>query len=86
MTENIVFWITVLGFLFGIAAWIVKAASNLTAAITKLTDGFKSLGDNFLAFKENAEEEHRETHKKLDEHESRIHSLEDWKKYKEGEI
>lgn len=85
MIDNVGFWITVLGFLFGIAAWIVSAASKLTQAITKLTEGFKSLGNDYFGFKKAAEEEHKETHKKLDEHESRIHSLEDWKKYKEGE-
>lgn len=85
MIDNVGFWITVLGFLFGIAAWIVSAASKLTQAITKLTEGFKSLGNDYFGFKQAAEKEHKETHNKLDDHEFRIHSLEDWKKYKEGE-
>lgn len=86
MIENVGFWITVLGFLFGIAAWIVTTASKLTEAITKLTEGLKSLGGDYSAFKKTAEKEHKETHDKLDDHEIRIHSLEDWKKYKEGEM
>lgn len=86
MMDNVLFWITVFGFLFGIAAWIVSAASKLTAAMTRLTEGFKALGDNYFAFKKTAEKEHKETHIKLDDHETRIHTLEDWKKYKEGEM
>ena len=86
MIENVGFWITVLGFLFGIAAWIVSSASKLTEAITKLAEKLKALDDNYFAFKETAEKEHKETHEKLEDHEIRIHSLEDWKKYKEGEM
>ena len=79
-------WITFLVALGGAAAWIAKSASELTKAITNLNMVVKNLGESFGSFKEDAKKEHEETHKRLDDHESRIHSLEDWKKYKGGEI
>lgn len=79
-------WVTLLVALFGAAKWVAKSASELTKAITNLNMVVKNLGDSFGSFKEDAKKEHEETHKRLDDHESRIHSLEDWKKYKGGEI
>ena len=79
-------WVTLLVALFGAAKWVAKNASELTKAITNLNMGVKNLGESFGSFKEDAKKEHEETHKRLDDHESRIHSLEDWKKYKGGEI
>lgn len=84
--EYILAGITILGFLFGIAKWICSTASKLVEAITKLNAGVNSLGDNFASFKEDAKQEHEETRERLNDHESRIHSLEDWKKYKDKEL
>lgn len=83
--EQILPWITILAFLFGIAKWLINAASKLTESISSLNAAISSLGDNFLSFKNEAKKDHEETHKKLEDHETRIHSLEDWKKVKEGE-
>ena len=83
--EQILPWITILAFLFGIAKWLINAASKLTEAISKLDATTVSLGDNFASFKADAKKEHEETHEKLDDHENRIHSLEDWTKVKDGE-
>ena len=83
--EQILPWITILAFLFGIAKWLLNAASKLTESISILNTAITSLGDNFSSFKTDAKKEHEETHKKLDDHENRIHSLEDWKKVKDGE-
>ena len=84
--EDLLPWIPAIVFLFGIAKWLVGAASNLTKAITELTGNLKALGKSFGDLKNKAEEEHKEMYKELDDHESRIHTLEDWKKYKEGEV
>lgn len=79
--EELLPWITILGFLFGIGKWIANAASNLTKAITALNVVVQNLADNFSAFKNDATKEHEKTREKLEDHETRIHSLEDWKKY-----
>ena len=78
--------VTILVALFGVAKWIANNASKLTEAIITLNLAVKTLGDNFGSFKEDAKKEHEKTRETLDDHETRIHSLEDWKKYKEGDI
>lgn len=83
--EELLPWITILGFLFGIAKWLISAASKLVEAITKLNTTVGALGKNFDSFKTSATKEHEETNKKIEDHEIRIHSLEDWKKYHEEE-
>ena len=77
-------WVTILVALFGAAKFIGKVASELTKAITTLNIGVENLGKNFASFKEDAKKEHEETRKQLADHEDRIHSLEDWRKYKGG--
>jgi hypothetical protein len=83
--EQILPWITILAFLFGIAKWLINAASELTKTISKLNVAIASLGENFSSFKADAKAEHEKTRERLDDHETRIHSLEDWKKVKDGE-
>lgn len=69
MTWEIVLGIIALvGFLATVSSWVWKLAGTLT----KLTDGLNSLSD----FKKNADIEHDEIHMKLDDHEIRIHDLE----------
>lgn len=83
--EELLPWIPAIVFLFGIAKWLVGAASRLTESMTKFASSIDNLGKRFDTMKEDAEKEHEEIHTELDDHEYRIHSLEDWKKYKEGE-
>ena len=66
--EIVVGLIALVGFLGTVSSWVWKLAGTLT----KLGDGLNSLSD----FKTKADEEHREIHDKLDDHELRIHDLE----------
>lgn len=83
--EEILPWLTILGFLFGVGKWVANAASNLTKAITALNVVVQNLADSFSAFKTDAQKEHEKTRDKLEDHETRIHTLEDWKKFHDGE-
>lgn len=83
--EEILPWLTILGFLFGIGKWVANAASNLTKAITTLNDTVNNLSGNFATFKTDAQKEHEKTKDKLEDHETRIHTLEDWKRYHDEE-
>lgn len=85
MIENILPWIPAIVLLLGIAKWLVGAASDLTKAISKLCSRMESLDSSFSTFKTDAKKEHEETKNRLDDHESRIHTLEDWKKFKDGD-
>ena len=78
-------WLTILIALLGFSKWVAGAAAELTKAITLLNTLFEGLANSFNEFKTEAKGEHKEVHKKLDDHEIRIHSLEDWKKTKDGE-
>lgn len=82
--EDILPFITIIAALLGAAAWIAGAASNLTKAIATLNVVVENLSESFSSFKTEAKDEHDKTHDRLDDHENRIHSLEDWKKFKEG--
>lgn len=66
--EIVVGIIALVGFLGTISSWVWKLAGTLT----KLSDGLNSLSD----FKKNADKEHRTIHETLDDHELRIHDLE----------
>lgn len=66
--EIVVGIIALVGFLGTVSGWVWKLAGTLT----ELSDGLKGLSD----FKTKADEEHREIHDKLDDHELRIHDLE----------
>lgn len=66
--EIVVGIIALVGFLGTVSSWVWK----LSGTLTKLTDGLNSLSD----FKKNADKEHDEIHSKLDNHELRIHDLE----------
>lgn len=81
--EIIALVIPVVVALFGAAKWVAGAAANLTKAITTLNLVVSSLSESFSSFKLEAKDEHEKTHDRLDDHENRIHSLEDWKKFKE---
>ena len=82
--EEFLPWLTILIALLGFSKWVAVAASNLTKAITNLNVLFESLANSFKEFKTEAKSDHARTHDRLDDHEIRIHSLEDWKKTKEG--
>lgn len=60
--------IALVGFLGTVSSWVWK----LSGTLTKLTDGLNSLS----SFKANADKEHKEIHDTLDNHELRIHDLE----------
>lgn len=81
--EDIVLVVPLVVALFGAAKWVAGAAANLTKAITTLNLVVTNLSESFSNFKVEAKNEHDKTHEKLDDHENRIHSLEDWKKFKE---
>ena len=78
-------WLTILIALLGFSKWLAGVASKLTEAITKLTASVKNQSESFNEFKSEAKKEHKETHDKIENHEIRIHSLEEWKKTKDGE-
>lgn len=83
--EELLPWIPAIVFLFGLAKWLVSAASKLTESMTKFSSSIDNLGKKFDDLEEDAEKEHEKIHNELNDHENRIHSLEDWKKYKEKE-
>lgn len=66
--EIVVGIIALVGFLGTVSSWVWKLAGTLT----KLGDGLNSLS----AFKTKADNEHKEIHETLDNHELRIHDLE----------
>lgn len=66
--EIVVGIIALVGFLGTVSSWVWKLAGTLT----KLGDGLNSLSD----FKTKADNEHKGIHETLDNHELRIHDLE----------
>lgn len=76
-------WLTILIAFLGFSKWLAGVASKLTEAITNLNASVEKQAESFNEFKTEAKGEHKEVHRKLDDHEIRIHSLEDWKKTKE---
>lgn len=66
--EIVVGIIALVGFLGTVSSWVWK----LSGTLTRLGEGLNSLSD----FKARAKEEHREIHETLDNHEVRIHDLE----------
>lgn len=70
--EIVVGIIALVGFLGTVSSWVWK----LSGTLAKLSDGLNSLSD----FKKNADREHRAIHETLDDHELRIHDLENHKK------
>lgn len=78
-------WLTILFALLGFARWLAGVAAKLTEAITNLNASLKTQSKSFDEFKNEAKNEHKETHNRIEDHEIRIHSLEDWKRTKEGE-